>query len=156
MKDAATLLALAERVEALAGPDRDVDARVRYAIDAREYPGGEAFTLVEATDDHPAFEHVTRAGLLQQVARDGSARFTASLDAAMTLVPEGHTIQLSDWDAAVLREKGAWQAIVLPMGARGAMSQFTFSNRCDHAATPALALTAAALRAHAAIAGEGE
>jgi hypothetical protein len=72
------------------------------------------------------------------------------LDAALTLVPEEHTIQLSDWDHELLRAKGPWQAIVLPMGARGSMQDFTFTNRCDHAATAALALTAAALRARAA------
>ena len=76
-----------------------------------------------------------------------AAELLRSLDAAMTLVPAEHTVQLSDWEDEKLREHGAWQAIVLPMGARGRMTDYTFSNRCDHAATPALALCAASLRA---------
>jgi hypothetical protein len=74
-----------------------------------------------------------------------------TVDAAMMMVPPEHTVQLSDWDHERLREMGPWQAIVLPLGARGGMQSYTFSNRCDHAATPGTALLAAALRANASL-----
>lgn len=126
---------LADRVEAAQGPDRELDCAIAIALSfppsASARYGREAVWTCE------------------NGYRWHCPTYTASLDAAMLLVPEGHTVQLSDWDHAVLREKGPWQAIVLPLGARGAMQQFTFTNRCDHAAAAALALTAAALRARA-------
>lgn len=120
MTDPQDLLRLADEVAAATGPDRDLNAAIHKAV----------------------FCIVCCRPLL-------APSYTASLDAAMTLIPPDHTVQLSDWDHPILREKGPWQAIVLPLGARGAMQQFTFTNRCDHAATAAAALTAAALRARA-------
>jgi len=128
------LMELASRVEAGEGPDRDLDALIAplqglRVVDEGHPLGRCCYDVSRCVVRLPAY--------------------TASLDAAMSLVPAGHTVQLSDWDHEVLREKGPWQAIVLPLGARGAMQQFTFTNRCDHAATAPLALTAAALRARA-------
>ena len=77
--------------------------------------------------------------------------YTSDLTAAMSLVPADHTVQLSDWEDERLRLRGAWQAIVLPRGVRGRMTEYTFTNRCDHAGTAALALSCAALRARASI-----
>lgn len=141
------LLELAAKVEGLNGPSRAIDGMIAMALG--EYPSWAPIQNERQpelfTDGKPG----TRA-------REWLApKFTSSVDAAMTLVPEGHTVQLSDWDHETLRQKGSWQAIVLPFGARGAMKDFTFTNRCDHAATPALALVAAALRARAHGGGEG-
>lgn len=146
--DVETLRALAERCEAATGGDRALDAAISAAVRLDAVPDWARMWAGEWRGHEDGTVHMIHS--------DGSLgphlkarEWTASLDAARTLVPDAHTIQLSDWDADVLREKGAWQAIVLPLGARGAMSQFTFSNRCDHAVTPALALTAASLRARA-------
>lgn len=130
----AALEALALRSEQANGPDRVIDYAIGYVLGAHAV----------VPDDHRFIMAGSRID--KQV-----PAYTASLDAALSLVPEGHTVQLSDWDHQLLRDKGPWQAIVLPMGARGAMQRFTFTNRCDHAATPALALTVAALRSRAAI-----
>lgn len=78
----------------------------------------------------------------------------AYLDAAMTLVPEWYRLQLSDWDDETLRTHGPWQAILTPPGRRCDFSEWM--PRCDHAATPALALCAAALRARAMEANDGK
>jgi hypothetical protein len=75
--------------------------------------------------------------------------YTASLDAAITLVPEGWRIgDLSQHDHPTLRAKGDWTAWLYP---DGKLEPVTGDKpRCRFAATPALALTAAALRALAA------
>lgn len=69
----------------------------------------------------------------------------AYLDAALALVPEGWRLQLSDWDAQSLRDRGPWQAVITPPGKRDDFSEW--HPRCDHAPTPALALCIAALKA---------
>lgn len=138
------LVLLAEKVEGLKGPDREVDRDI--ALLRAEY---------DDPEDLGCFLDPAEAVVGGGGQTYAPPAYTASLDAAMLLVPADHTIQLSDWDHEALRAKGPWQAIVLPIGARGAMQRFTFSNRCDHAATPPLALCAAALRARAAMeAGE--
>jgi hypothetical protein len=145
------LLELAARVEGLKGPDREVDAEIALVCgivrerDGNCFYGHRDYSVVVMERDY--YDHEGHPPELPA--------YTASLDAAMTLVPKGHTVQLSDWDHETLRQKGPWQAIVLPFGARGAMKDFTFTNRCDHTATPSLALLAAALRARAHGGGEG-
>ncbi|MCW2763407.1 MAG: hypothetical protein JWR85_3608 [Marmoricola sp.] len=142
-------LDLAARCEAATGGDRELDALIRCAVFADE-------------DSYVEQSKINGAWCIYRTNYSGNARswephglsheqrngsFTADLNAAMTLVPEAHTVQLSDWDHEILRAKGPWQAIVLPLGARGSMKDFTFTNRCDHAASAALALTIASLRA---------
>jgi hypothetical protein len=110
------LLALAERVEALTGPDRGVDAEVgRYF--AAQFLG------------YAPWEPQT-----------GCAKFTASLDAAMSLVPDGYW-----WNVGhVMGPQPDTQNMFWAMcHFRGA--QWPYDRPI--AATPALALTAAALRA---------
>ena len=79
--DKAQILALADRVEALTGPDRGVDAAIVLAICRGATVGHYA-----ADDDGDIVFHAAAIGI-----RDKSTcpHFTASLDAAMTLVPEG-------------------------------------------------------------------
>lgn len=69
----------------------------------------------------------------------------AFTDAAMMLKPEEYRLQLSEWDDLRLRERGPWQAILVPNGAR---CNLGFAGlRCDHATTPALAILAAICKA---------
>lgn len=141
----ASLTALASQVESASGPDRELDDAIAEALFT-----GKHRVCVKGLSG-------AAGGMWMFTYPNGSIgsslRFTGSIDAARTLVPESHVVQLSDWEDDRLRKKGPWQAIVLPRGTRGRMQKFTFSNRCDHAAEPALALTAAALRALASNSG---
>lgn len=75
MTDAATLLALAERVEKLTGPDRGVDEMIAREVLNWKPPAGTGAISIFTFPD-----------------------FTASLDAAMTLVPEGWWVaKLEQW-----------------------------------------------------------
>jgi len=115
------LLALAERVEKLIGPDREVDAEIADAVH---------------WDDPITFSDDAR--LLP---------YTASLDAAMTLVPEGW-----NWMAGNRNQPTA-RAYVNngELHFTGAAARKNPAQQWHEvvAATPALALTAAALRARA-------
>jgi hypothetical protein len=106
------LLELAERCEQAAGPERELDNAIWAA----------------AVANPPCPDH-TKLGKLE------CSRFTASLDAAMTLVPEGKRLKVET--AASGANAVIWQygpTVVWDADAR----------------TPALALCAAALRARAA------
>lgn len=134
------LLALAAKVEALTGPDREVDALVAAAFGIIDYDGpaplGTPFFCV--TDDGLRVRFSTRLddGSEHSLASRLPKPFTASLDAAMTLVPEGCL-----WVGG-LAQTGRAAMAVCPFG----------STDGEHstASTPALALTAASLRAIAA------
>ena len=118
---AALLMDLAERCEQASGPDRELDARI-YILTT----GGSAADADYAATD----PDVTCKPL----------RYTASLDAALTLVPEG-------WAWAVYggaREEIVATAYCVPNGGRLPWPDWV-TDIC--AATPALALCAAALRA---------
>ena len=135
MKD--KLIKLAERVEAASGTDREIDILIGAATDLQiehcMMPFRELFEMsgMEQT--------LLMAESHQTILRDGLPRYTKSLDAAMTLVPDG---------CGVLLATG-----------RGSMCSVSIGYLGDHnatwpanvsAATPALALTAAAIRAIAA------
>lgn len=104
------LMALAERAEKATGPDREIDLAIWRMVDPRA-------AEMEAEGRAPLrWLHC----------------YTESLDAAMTLVPEGY-----DW--AVFRTNG------------GLTIHAWCGDRVDHfGETPALALTAASLRTLAA------
>lgn len=98
---------LADRVEGASGPDRELDEHIKRTVEGWH---------AKARFDNPP-------------------TYTASLDAAMSLVPEGVWFHLSDY------RKG--------LGETGAEAHL-YGRSADwkaEAATPALALTAAALRA---------
>jgi len=129
---------LAERVEALSGPDRGVDVAIAVATDWR-WPGWEEG---EPTAAGQAAKHGI-AWLIDR-AEDGMAsrwrgipRYTASLDAAMTLVPDGlmwamDSWSRSQWSAGIWRHQKGW----------------LIRSDVDHQfRTPTLALVAASLRA---------
>lgn len=143
-----SLLSLAQRCEAATGPDRELDLAIHLAL----YPESEISELMRYGRgfDHCAGTswEIGVSEILFESWRDGRCyanggyplrRYSQSLDAALTLVPEGwshlmawnargcvcdvHSRPLGDFD-------GTW-----PAHAR--------------AATPALALCAAALKARA-------
>ena len=87
MTDRDALLALADRVEACAGPDREVDAEIFRAIGA-PVPFQFANKLVALTFD--AGERAYFADVSEDLrVRYSPPTYTASIDAAMTLVPDG-------------------------------------------------------------------
>ena len=117
MSDPITQLALAERCEQAAGPDRVLDAEILCAI--------YGFTIHKEN---------------RCVNSSSWDRLTGSLDAAVTLVPEGWIYELGRGESGTSRalcrmsdELGIWTGWAV-------------------AATAALALCAAALRARAAMA----
>lgn len=131
------LLKLAERVESAAVPDQELDAEIERILPcspefSRANPGKKmsqwnesAFRFYRIGDEGHEYH---------------SPRYTASLDIAMTLIPEGR-----DWFITSVREKtGLYQAAVFkPAGPM-----------CDHSVScksPALALCTAALRARATV-----
>ncbi len=118
----ADLLALAARVEAADGADRALDAE----IGAVTLKNG----AVRVTDD----------GRRLQISPP-PRRYTASLDAAASLVPEGWNWEVYSDGTALL-----W----MPPAGEWSIRRTAVAD----AATPALALTAAALRAMAEEAGE--
>ena len=144
----AALEGLAACCEAATKRDAEIDTLIYAAIN--EWPvewRGNA--LVRTTDYYPI-------GTIDPGERNrwftghiGAPAYTTSIDVAMTLVPDGLRLTLSEWDDEKhLRPKGAWQAILSKPGSDASFDAMR-GYRCDHAATPALALTAAALRARA-------
>lgn len=121
-KDKAMLLELATRCEKAAGPDSETDIAIHTATSGFP-PRNGGVGWPKGALIVPAFPGWQ---LLPA--------YTASLDAAMTLVPKGHCFSArKDFDGCIAF---AWRDI--PTGIRG------------EAATPALALCAASLRAKAA------
>lgn len=126
-------LELAERCEAATGPDRELDAMIAVATDWRwdDWEEGESTARGQA-EKHGLDWLVGRA-------KDGMAsmwrhmpRYTASLDAAVTLVPDG------------------WEYTAKQEGPRHIWAMHKRRVEVANAATPALALCGAALRARAA------
>lgn len=137
--DRAQLLGLAERVEKASGPDRELDCLIWCATSPShfEYHGGDGVLAVVG-------------GFAARLDWCDMPHPTSSLDAALTLVPEGWRVAyLGEWDNDALRARGPWQAILIRPG-QGDCFGPDLSPRCNHAATPALALCAASLRALAA------
>lgn len=148
---ARAMLELAERCENASGPDWELDAAIHEAVTTFPprragvgWPNENALVV-------PAFP-----GWVLLPA------YTASLDAAMGLVPEGWRV--SRWEEAW--RIGRWHAQVAPRPSAALLERFddgrtigweTADTEQTGAATPALALTAACLRALASpVDGEGE
>lgn len=146
------LIALAERVEKAEGPDRGLDCLIAVEVDWRpdEWEPG----------DRTVREMAERNGIEWVFARSQSGfvprllpRYTASLDAAMTLVLEGCGYEVAsaysderDPSRHFYRLSGRFNARVY-LAAGGSFEV--------NAATPPLALTAASLRAIAEERGDG-
>ena len=136
------LLKLAERCEAATGPDRELDEQCALAA---------GYSLVDPRPNERLQEHKRWVGpdgerngwVHNPNSFDFPPHYTASIDAAMTLVSEG-------WDYEI-RRSGPWHQVTLwPVAMRG-RNDITVSTET----TPALALCAAALRARSEAAAVG-
>lgn len=154
------LLELAERCEAATGPDRELDAAIWCALNGLEYPEPPYFQELPHNRFHPelgAFEQGTRAGIMLQSYKDNAAIYTASLDAAMTLVPEGWRWIMREArpDKANPGEQGFFarletadfESVTWGKGSDWLTDIVAGQDVFCWAATPALALCAAALKA---------
>jgi hypothetical protein len=122
------LIEIAERVEALTGPDHTLDGEILVAF-------------------HPKLAGTPRAAAPYH-------RYTASLDAAMSLRPEGWRAGFEESARCDESDKAyawvwPWESSYDPDCQEGQQGNPDASH--GYAATPALALTAAALRARAAM-----
>lgn len=136
-----TLIELAERVEAATGPDRELDKAIaEHALGWQppvkngscgpNYSGRGAYEWHDAAGEANGFYVPS---------------YTASLDAAMSLVPEGWWVTLTtDGGARASLHNHEW--LMAAHGRNPARGM---------AATPALALTAAALRARSVLQTQG-
>ncbi len=132
MTDRDMLLRLAERVEAASGPDRELDKSILRLIDQPrvQYMERSAAEMRDALRDRGLWE--ARGHTVEEHCNT-SPRYTASLDAGMTLVGDD-----------------CWRVEDPPLAGPRAF----VGDAEGYAATPALALCAASLRARAAMVGE--
>lgn len=119
------LIALAERVEALSGGDRGVDASIWYAL----------------------VEKPRQGDRLDKDIMGKWPTYTASLDAAISLLPSNAWFIVKNVMGPQPMSRDMFVADVLPDGLKD--RPLACNGPCS--ATPAIALTAAAIRAHAAI-----
>ncbi len=137
---------LADRVEALAGPDEEVDALIRCALFAsagayvKQSPINGAWCIYEI--GYNGKERSWQPHGLSQEHRLGS--FTASIDAAMTLVGDDSWVEI----------KGPRKYLNIPTSVPNKWSASVAKwnhevGRMGWGATSALALTAAAIRCKA-------
>lgn len=142
MTDKAKVLRdLAERVEAASDPCRELDVRVNLAVSDQIWSESDIADLLTWRDEptgygryRPADEYVPE--------------HTRSLDAAMTLVPEGWAFSLGEMMGLPLEQR--WRCHLRDHNEPYNPSTCRWLDR--DCRTPALAVCAAALRAHAAIA----
>lgn len=142
MIDRQTLLDLAARCKAATGPDQELDAAIDLYLSLPEIARRGGVAMVSSGGIHEWYGEGPPASRRNPVTgawRSPRAAYTASLDAALTLVPDGH-----DWRVEVERDRHPG-AICCPPNAWGTFPGVTMHG----AATPALALCAAALRARA-------
>ena len=137
-------LSLAARVEELTGPDREVDAEVAtvlWGTSGKSYYNWQSLRP-KGSPEKPTVDYW----------RGHATKLTASVDVLLAMIehdlPGWRIENLCEWDHETLRSRGPWtcdlqrRGIDILTGGRGA--------KCAHAATPALALLSAALRAKAA------
>jgi len=125
MTDRATLLALADRCEQAAGPDRELDAEIAWMLTAQDRK------RLGAPDLRREIWHAglpTPAWVLFENVSSFHPAYTASLDAAVTLVPEGWGWMMMGNAAKVgrLPSRGATAPLALcaaALRARAAMAQ---------------------------------
>lgn len=146
----ADLMELAERVEALSGPDREIDALIAVAISS--WPSARVIwhkgkrRFCRSGEGRIPFPVAGGSGTnwgisFQQI------NYTASLDAAMTLVPEG-----CGWLAGYGQthpDEPMGGALITRNARFVGYGENYDEIAVGEAATPALALCAAALRARA-------
>lgn len=125
---------LIERIEAASGPDREIDCAIGVAI-------GRFFTLPPKWEGGPVgYGYRGADGEERHPGHGGDQlvpRYTESVDAALTLVPEGRS-----WELTQVVSEGISIAFIWNMFEAG-------EGDSAEAATPALALCAAALKSRA-------
>lgn len=124
---------LADRVEALAGPDRLIDRDIAIATFQGREDGGCKPRAREVILSHGAQPWNYEVVEISGVSLRSPPAYTGSIDAAMTLVPESR-----GW--SVGQDERGNRAIIGVGGMKTVMAK---------AANPAIALTAAALRTKA-------
>lgn len=131
------LLGLAERCWKAEGPDRELDRAIAPIIGIRVVDEG-----------HP----LGRCYYDENGHGVPLPLFTASIDAAMTLVPDAYRLtSLAEYGQGLGRLVGKWGCVLVPRNLEGLDTfEKQFATMADaKAATPALALCAAALKARA-------
>lgn len=118
---------LIERLEKATGPNRELDEAIALAVLSA---GGEVRLLGMADDDPPLKMFTYPDG-----SKGTALRYTSSLDAALTLVPEGFAADIICYTSG---------------NGRTAVWNEPSIFRCDRGSTPAIALCIAALKARAA------
>lgn len=93
------LLSLADRVEALTGPDREVDADIAVAI------SNDPAAWVVRDIPSAIFTHKPGWWRDRDDKSHSAPSYTASLDAAMTLVPDGWRIYTADFS---IKNRARW------------------------------------------------
>ena len=129
-----TLKELAERAESATGPDRELDGLIAVAVNHGSLPGAVKIAPEDETTRRRGWVLHTFNG---RRSWHQAPRFTASIDAAMTLVPEGLVWNVMT-DFGLPGRARLWGS-VLP-------GQVKDRGWSADGATPALALCAAALR----------
>ena len=131
---------LSERVMSLSGPDRLLDANIHWRIQRDDFDADEDYTdETYCYAQHGWTMNHADHGFLDSIP---VPRYTSSIDAAMTLVPEGHKY----WNLGGSPTRGFAGA-----GLYGAVIDDQFYGEAQ---TPALALCAAALLAREASNGD--
>jgi hypothetical protein len=129
----AEIIALAERCEGAEGPDRELDANIYQALHPHMHPikalpVGRFFNPSRISE-RIAAQYITSGTAL-------APYYTASLDAAMTLVPSGFLWTMDSWEGS------RWSA-----GIWRDRRWLVHTSEKRTSKTPALALTSASLRA---------
>lgn len=141
MTDTKALLELAARCEAT-GADRELDAAIEKAMPcSKRFADNCPHAPRTLWNERAAAYHGARIGDLDDCSEYEPRAYTASLDAAMMLVPEG-------WSVGIHQQDSGW-VVELRRGYNTSYSTVVFSETrpSKRAATPALALCAASLRA---------
>lgn len=125
-------MTLLTRLTEAAGPDRELDAEIARTV-------GHTVRTIERCGEWFADEMLTGSEWIE------APRYTGSVDDALTLVPEGWTASVKALPASSKRLNGARGIAVLWEGA--ILSETKWMTDEVEAATPALALCIAALRA---------
>ena len=139
----ADLEKLAQRVEALTGPCRETDAEIAIAL-RRHHPAG--LWSLNFPEWEPDYTDKGRVWAVGNINGNGSHRsgswisefYTASIDEALTLMPKGYCVSAM----GEIPDDLCWYVNLWQDGSDEGEPEV-------RAKTPAIALTAACLRAHA-------
>ena len=148
MTDKHELIALAERVEALTGADRNIDTEILWHVNRGSFSRGywnAASGMPRPLEAMPQ----PNSGLGWIGAQCNAPPYTASLDAAMKLVPEGWWWTTGNCSVSADASMGP-DVAHCPKEMLLAFDE-GLHHDLPHPSTPAISLTALALRARAAI-----